>query len=130
MEFYARLRGGMSAADLQHRLQIPALTDWCSAIDRILHHEGDRGSLYCLWGEFEVLRTPINGGVRFALLNCANALAWTITTDLPPDPDEITVHLTINRPEHDPDFIESIEYFVAEWKRGIEERQGGGAEVA
>ena len=32
----------------------------------------------------------------------------------------ITIHCTINKNEHDPDFIRSIEEFVYDWKEGLE----------
>ncbi len=120
MEFFASvIPAPVSATELQQYLTIPALPAWCGAIDTILQHDGDNGRLYCIWGEFDVLRTPIRGGVRFALLNCPNALAWTITTDLPPAPDEVVVHLTINRTEHDPDFVESMVLFVEQCRQGL-----------
>ena len=50
-----------------------------------------------LWGEFSLLHSRIKGGVRFALKECPNALAWTVTTGYPPDPESVVVHLTINR---------------------------------
>jgi len=32
------------------------------------------------WGEFQLRRDPIKGGVRYSMSDCPNALAWTITT--------------------------------------------------
>jgi hypothetical protein len=43
-------------------------------------------------------------------------LAWTVTAE----PEGVLVHCTINRTEHDPDFIESIETFVEDWRAGLE----------
>jgi len=65
-----------------------------------------------IWGEFTLIRSKINGGIRFALLECPNALAWTITTGFPPDPDSIVIHLTINRQQKDVEFIEEVEGFL------------------
>ena len=50
--------------------------------------------------------------MRFALVECPNALAWTITTGIKPDPDVIVIHLTINRKEQTVDFIQEIESFL------------------
>ena len=65
-----------------------------------------------LWGEFTLARQEIKGGLRFSLLECPNALAWTITTGFEPAPNSIIVHLTINRTEKDEDFLEEIDDFL------------------
>jgi len=67
-----------------------------------------------IWGEFTLSWCKIKGGVRFALLECPNALAWTVTTGYAPKPDAIVVHLTINRTEIKPAFVEEIEDFLAD----------------
>jgi len=65
-----------------------------------------------LWGEFTLARQDIKGGLRFSLLECPNALTWTITTGYEPAPDAIIVHLTINRMEKDQEFLEEIKEFL------------------
>ena len=65
-----------------------------------------------LWGEFNLLHSEIRGGVRFALKECPNALAWTVTTGFPPAPDSVVVHLTINRVTKAGDLVEEIEEFL------------------
>ena len=45
-----------------------------------------------LWGEFNISYDKINGGVRFALLDCPNALSWTITAGFPPEKYKIILH--------------------------------------
>ena len=65
-----------------------------------------------IWGEFTLTRALIKGGLRFALKECPNALAWTITTGLNPEPDKLVIHLTINRQVQTPEFIEEIEDFL------------------
>ena len=50
--------------------------------------------------------------MRFALLECPNALTWTITTGLQPEPESIVIHLTINRQEQKETFIEEINEFL------------------
>lgn len=72
-----------------------------------------------LWGEFNISYDKINGGVRFALLDCPNALTWTITSGFPPEKDKIILHCTINRIEKPIEFIEEIEEFLAEWEEGL-----------
>jgi hypothetical protein len=115
MEFYATAPVRLRAEDLQRHLRIDTLPQWCASIDKVLAHEGDRGSIYCVWGEFRVRREVIHDGVRFTLPGCPNALQWTVTAG-----SGVTVHCTINRSEHDPDFIESLEQFVAHWRLGLE----------
>ena len=123
MEFFASLPARLTAAELQAALTIPALPGLCESIDSVLHCAGDQGRIYCVWGEFDVVRTSIQGGVRFSLLNCINAVTWSLTTDLPPDPDALVIHLTINRTEQDADFVESLEQFTADWRKGMENWQ-------
>lgn len=65
-----------------------------------------------IWGEFTLERSIIKGGLRFALKECPNALAWTITNGYPPATDALVLHLTINRKEKPLDFIEEVEAFL------------------
>ncbi|MEJ2479390.1 MAG: hypothetical protein P8Y78_04275 [Acidihalobacter sp.] len=102
-----------------HRLlvldQLPRL---CESIDSITPTSDRAGNLYCLWGAFEVSREELRGGVRFSLLNCPHALAWTITCDA--SAQRLLVHCTIDKTEVDPDFAESIQHFVDDWATGLE----------
>lgn len=120
MEFYATAAIRTDALELQRRLTIAALPHWCASIDTVLCDEGSRGEIYCVWGTFRVHREDIRDGVRFSLPGCPNALQWTVTAGQLPDPHKIVVHLTINRAEHDADFIVSNELFVAAWRAGLE----------
>ena len=76
------------------------------------------------WGEFTVQWDKINGGVRFSMLECPNAVAWTITTGFPPDRDKIVLHLTINRMKKHHDFIQETNNFLDDWSTGIENNYG------
>jgi hypothetical protein len=118
MEFFGTARLVASADHLRDLITGPRLAEWCDAIDRVLNwrEDLDSGEIYCLWGQFAVRREPIRDGVRFTLPGCPNALAWTVTAE----PDCVLVHCTINRSEHDPDFIESIESFVEDWRVELE----------
>ena len=120
MEFFAVAYIETTPETLQ-KLTVRKLTQYCSDIDKVLHIENDNSAdVYCVWGEFTVHRQIINGGVRFSLPNCPNALAWTITTGFEQEPKEVVIHGTINRTEHDSDFIESIQLFIQSWKVGLE----------
>ncbi len=119
MEFFRRLPINLPEG-LPQQLGIADLAACCASIDRVLTVAGDRGTIYCLWGEFEVHREPICGGVRFTLPHCPNALAWTITREeMEPGSAQIVLHCTINRERHEPDFIESIHLFLDDWQQGL-----------
>ena len=121
MEFFAKADCPLTPETLQQRLTGPELAAWCDAIDKVLWWDGEQGEIYCLWGQFRVQREPIRDGLRFTLPGCPNALAWTLTCDPADSPSPgVLVHCTINRSEHEPDFIESIELFVEDWRAGIE----------
>ena len=118
MEFFATAQAPLSAEQLQHRLTGQRLAELCESIDHVLHWDADldAGEIYCLWGQFKVNRECLRDGVRFTLPGCPNALAWTVTAAAA----GTVIHCTINRSEHEPDFIESIEEFVADWSQGLQ----------
>ena len=120
MEFFATASISASVNDLQRRMTISDLPRWCVSIQTVLSDEGSRGEIYCVWGEFRVHREQIRDGVRFTLPGCPNALQWTVTTGQLPNPQHCVIHLTINRTEHDQDFIDSNQQFVDDWKAGLE----------
>lgn len=120
MEFFATTTIPASIADLQRRLTISELPHWCTSIDKVLSDEGSHGEIFCVWGTFRIYREDVYGGVRFSLPGCPNAFQWTVTTGQPPDPQQTVIHVTINRSEHDQDFIDSIQQFVIDWKTGLE----------
>jgi hypothetical protein len=120
MEFFATTVIPASVSDLQRRLTIGELPRWCASIEKVLSDAKTSGEIYCVWGTFHAHREDLRQGVRFSLPHCPNALQWTVTTGHPPDPQQTAIHATINRTEHDPDFIDSIRQFVEDWKAGLE----------
>ena len=118
MERFARVKEAVATPWLQRELRVENLDRWCDAIDRVLAHQGERGEIYCIWGQFRVHREVIKDGVRFSLPGCPNALQWSVTRDQ--DGEGVTVHCTINRADPDPDFTESIEIFVEAWRAGLQ----------
>lgn len=72
-----------------------------------------------LWGEFNISYDKIKGGVRFTLLDCPNALSWTITTGFSPEKTKIVIHCTINRTRKPDEFVEEIDEFLDEWETGL-----------
>lgn len=120
MEFFATTIVPATVADLQRRLTIGELPHWCASIEKVLSDEKSSGEIYCVWGPFDTRRENLRNGVRFSLPGCPNALQWTVTTGHQPDPGHTVIHATINRTEHDQDFIDSIRQFVDDWKAGLE----------
>ena len=125
MEFYAVASIEMSPMAIQRAIHVSKLAELCESIEKVLSHHGDRGEIYCIWGEFKVHRELIRQGVRFTLPGCPNAMQWTITaaTD---EPGCVRIHGTIDRPQHDPDFVDSLQQFVDDWKQGLESGKAGG----
>ena len=121
MEFYGWADIRTNPERLQQCLSLARLPEFCAGISSLVKAVNElEGEVYCLWGHFPLRKENINGGVRYTMPTCPNALAWTITTGFPPRPDQVMVHCTIARTKHDPDFIASIEEFVALWVQGLE----------
>lgn len=116
MEFFAEAERAMTAGEIQAEITGPRLAEFCDSIDEVMSWDAatDRGEMYCLWGQFQVSREVLKRGVRFTLPGCPNALAWTITEE----PRGTVIHCTINQDVDDPDFLESLETFVADWRAG------------
>lgn len=112
MEFFRWVEVKTNENSIQEKLtisNIDSLTDDLFVIGEKTKFQAEIGGL---WGEFTLRRTEIKGGVRFALLECPNALVWTITAGLKPNPNVIVVHLTINRETQTEDFISEINEFL------------------
>ena len=116
MEFFGLADVRTDEKRLQQCLGLDHLPEFCAGINSLVKAVSNyEGEVYCMWGHFALRRENINGGVRFTMPTCPNSLAWTVTTGFPPSPERVVVHCTINRTEHDPDFIASIEEFVRIW---------------
>jgi hypothetical protein len=121
MEFFTTADIRTTEQALRAALTIPSLPNYCASIERVLVTLGDRGRVYCVWGEFAVHRQDIRGGVRFTLPGCPNGLQWTLTTGFPPAPHAVVIHCTISRTEQDPDFVDSLRTFISHWREGLEQ---------
>lgn len=117
MEFYRNISKSIDSGNLQSVMTIADLTDYCDSIYEVMHDDFDHGEINCVWGVFIVHRELIKSGIRFSMPGCPNALAWTVTAE--EEGAEVLFHLTINRDEHEEEFIESIEDFVDGWARGL-----------
>lgn len=126
MEFFAIAQSTVDMDTLKTTVTIENLPRFCASIEEVLENRGGAGRIFCLWGEFEVRRETVNGGVRFTLPSCPNSLAWTVTTGHPTAPDKVVVHCTINRTDPEAELVESIETFLADWKKGLERELASG----
>ncbi len=112
MEFFRILKVKTNESDIQFKLTLENLNSISNEIFVIGNQNKKEAEIGGIWGEFTLTRSEIKGGLRFALLECPNALAWTITTGYPPDPNSIIIHLTINRQEKESSFIEEVGEFL------------------
>lgn len=118
MEFFEEIKGvSTDVKQLHEMLSINDLPTLCSSINTVIRNDISGGSIYCLWGEFDINREELKHGIRFSLPNCPNALTWSITMDK--NRESLIIHCTINKKEHDQDFIESIKDFILDWKLGL-----------
>lgn len=118
MEFFGEVSESiLSADDLKSRLTLANMSKYCASIYSV-EITDDVGVCSCLWGEHRFHREELRDGVLYWLSSCPNAVTFSITAD--PERSRVIVHCTINRKEHDADFIESIEEFVAGWVKGVE----------
>ena len=118
MEFFGNIeKNDIDIEALRDQLQIATLPVHCKSIDTVIADNGNRGEIYCVWGQFTVSRAPIRNGVRFALLDCPHALAWTIAYHA--KQKTLVVHCTIDDQEEDQEFVKSIEQFVSDWGQGL-----------
>jgi len=129
MEFFATLNTPATQQDLQQQLRLETLPRFCASIYELVGHERDRAEVNMVWGLFDVHRECIRGGVRFTLPNCLNGVAWTVTVNLDDRADEVTIHCTINRRQQDADFVESLEEFVQDWRKGLAEHLQASSDV-
>lgn len=118
MEFFKIVDVRTTEKTIQEKLMLGNLEEFCESIFPLEDHPE-----VCLtggmWGEFTVRRDEIMGGVRFSMLNCPNALAWTITTGYPPAREKAVIHLTINRERKQEEFVEEIQFFLEDLGNGI-----------
>jgi len=112
MEFFRTVNRKTNEENIQSSLTLKHLDRFSNEIFIIGDQNENEAFIGGVWGEFTLSRSTINGGLRFALTECPNALAWTITTGYPPDPESIIIHLTINRQEKNSDFLEEITEFL------------------
>jgi hypothetical protein len=118
MEFFKIIEIKSTENELQNLLTFEHINEFNESLF-ILDFKNDVANITGNWGEFTLKRDLIKGGVRFALIDCPNALAWTITTGFPPVREHIVIHLTINRAEKEQQFIDELNEFLEDWEQGF-----------
>ena len=112
MEFFRIVKVKTTEQIIQEYIKLNNLENISNTLFSLNDPEGNQVEIGGIWGEFTLSQSKIKGGLRFVLLECPNALCWTITTGYPPDRDSIVIHLTINRQKKHQEFIDEIEEFI------------------
>ncbi len=112
MEFFKIVTVKTKEESIQEHLTLSVLEKFSNEIFPLEEPEGNEVKIGGIWGEFMLNRAVIKGGIRFSLVECPNALCWTITTGYPPESNSVVVHLTINRKRKNPEFLQEIEEFL------------------
>ena len=122
MEFFTIIEIKTSEEEIKKRITFDNLEDLCTSFFILeLADQPHIKKIGGVWGDFSLQRDEIKGGVRFSLLDCPNALAYTLTTGYPPDREKIVMHLTINRMQKAREFMDELNEFMDDWKTGLEE---------
>lgn len=122
MEFFEYADILTSQEEIRSKVSIDTLPCFCEEVEAVDAAEGLGRVIYFRhWGRFHLRQEDVMGGVRFSVPDCPNALAWTVTTGYPPYPEKIVLHATINRLEHDAEFIDATKALLATLKTGLEE---------
>lgn len=117
MEFFRIINKHVLETNIQDKINPNSLENFTESMF-LIEHGNENFAGATLWGEFQISYDKIKGGVRFTLLDCPNALSWTITTGFPPEREKIVLHCTINRIQKPVEFIEEIKDFMDEWESG------------
>jgi hypothetical protein len=112
MEFFKIVDIQTTEAQIRKTVTLTNLEKMSTQLISLGDPESRKLAIGSVWGEFTLSRDEIRGGLRFALVECPNALAWTITTGYPPAPEKVILHLTINRLEQKAELIEELEEFL------------------
>ncbi len=121
MEYFRIIKMKTTEDHIQKSLELNNLDEISTEIFNLDVPGEETSNIGGIWGEFTLSRKEIKGGIRFSLLECPNALCWTITTGFSPEPESIVIHLTINRQQTNQEFIEEIEEFLADHSVRLEE---------
>ncbi len=131
MEFFEFVDVTTNQEDIRTRVLIDTLPHFCKAVEAVDGTEElGRVVYFREWGRFHIRQETVMGGVRFSVPDCPNALAWTVTTGYPPCPQKIVLHASINRIEHNAEFIAATQTLLASLKIGLEENFTGNGKAS
>jgi len=119
MEFFRTIDRQVSEDVIQKQITPKSISEFADTMLFIEGHDQTFKGM-TLWGEFSIGYYKIKGGVKFTLLDCPNALSWSITCGYPPEQDKIVVHCSINRKQISEVFLIEINEFLDEWLEGLE----------
>jgi hypothetical protein len=121
MEFFRIIHKQVSEDIIQEQITPQSVNEFADTMLYIDGHDYEfRGMT--LWGEFRIGFNKIKGGVKFSLLDCPNALSWSITNGYPPEKNHLILHCTINRTQKPAEFLEEINEFLDEWQEGLKSK--------
>ena len=94
MEFFKKINKTVSEEKIQNNISPKTVSDFTESM---LFIEGDNNIFkgFTLWGEFTINYNKIKGGIRFTLIDCPNALSWTITCGYPPEKDKTVLRIVL-----------------------------------
>lgn len=118
MEFFKIVDATTTEIELQNKITSANVEEYTEEMI-FIKGDGSQSTVGCFGGEFILNRDLIKGGVRFSLIDCPNALTWTITTGYPPEHNNIVIHSTINRERKNDEFVEEWREFIDDWANGL-----------
>ncbi|MBU1420053.1 MAG: hypothetical protein KKI15_16330 [Proteobacteria bacterium] len=122
MEFFEFADIPTNEEVIRKKLTIDNLPAFCDEIDAVDATDGMGRVIFFLeWGRFHIQRDDIMGGVRFSVLDCPNALCWSVSTGHGSQAEKVTLHATINQFEQDKEFIAATRALLNALKNGIQQ---------
>ena len=121
MEFFKVVNIRATEQELKNQLKLQDLESFCESVFPLSDGK-EICSIGGMWGDFILRRDEIMGGVRFSMLDCPNALAWTVTCGYPPARESVVIHLTINRKRKQEEFVEEIHQFMGDLEMGLQSK--------
>ena len=118
MEFFKVVDIQTTEQKLKDQLKLQDLESFCESVFPLSDGK-EICSIGGMWGDFTLRRDEIMGGVRFSMLDCPNALAWTVTSGYPPARESVVIHLTINRERKQQEFVDEIHQFMDDLEMGL-----------
>lgn len=114
MEWFHEIEPVLTVSRVQEICTLAALPSLCADVYAV----DEAGRMECVWGVFEARCLPLRHGVRYELASCPHALQWSIASRH----GEMLLHASINLPDPDPDFADSIVAFLGKFRDALQAR--------